>query len=113
MHCSKKYLEWVLKFYSFCLGHTVTPKIWRRAPVVAILKPNKPADNPKSYKPISLLCVPHKILEKVIAARINPVIEPQLPTEQAGFKQGRSTVQQILKLTCEIEKVLRMDIKPE
>ena len=38
-------------------------------------------------------------------ARINPIIElPQLPSEQAGFRQGRSTVQQILKLTCEIEK---------
>ena len=63
---------------------------------MAILKPNKPADDPKSYRLISLLCVPYKNLEKLILACINPVIEPQLPTEQAGFRQGRSTVQQIL-----------------
>ena len=104
MHCGKKCLEWVRKFFSFCLERTVIPKIWRRATVVAILKPNKPADDPKSYRPISLLCVFYKILERLILARINPVIEPQLPTQQAGFRQGRSTVQQILKLTCEIEK---------
>ena len=71
---------------------------------MVILKPNKPADDPKSYRPISLLCGPYKILEKLILARINLVIEPQLPTEQAGFRQGRSTAQQILKLTSEIEK---------
>ena len=59
MHCGKKCLEWVRKFFSFCLEHTVIPKIWRRATVVAILKPNKPADDPKSYRPISLLCVPY------------------------------------------------------
>ena len=104
MHCDKKCLEWVRKFYSFCLEHTVISKIWRRATVVAILNPNKPADDLKSYRPISLLCVPYKILEKLILARINPVIETQLPTEQAGLRQGRSTVQPILKLTCEIEK---------
>ena len=104
MHCGKKCLEWVRKFFSFCLEHTVIPKIWRRATVVAILKPNKPADDPKSYRPISLLCVPYKILERLILAHINPVMEPELPTQQAGFRQGRSTVQQILKLTCEIEK---------
>ena len=104
MHCGEKCLEWVHKFYSFCFEHTVIPKIWRRATAMAILKPNKPADDPKSYRPISLLRVPYKILEKLILARMNSVIEPQLPTEQAGFRQGRSTVQQILKLTSEIEK---------
>ena len=60
MHCGKKCLEWVHKFYSFCLEHTVIPKIWRRVTVVAILKPNKSAGNPKSYRPILLLCVPYK-----------------------------------------------------
>ena len=104
MHFGKKCLEWVRKFYFSCFEHTVISKIWRRATVVAILKPNKPAGDPKSYRPISLLCVSYKILEKLILARINPVIESQLPMKQAGFRQGRSTAQQILKLTCEIEK---------
>ena len=63
MHCDKKCLEWVCKFFSFCLEHRVIPKIWHRATVVAILKPNKLEDDPKSYRPISLLCVSYKILE--------------------------------------------------
>ena len=102
--CGKKCLGWVRKFYSFCPEHTVIPKIWRRATVVTIIKPNKPAYDPKSYRTISLMCVPYKILERLILARINLVIEPQLPSEQAGFRLGRSTIQQVLKLTWEIEK---------
>ena len=92
MHCGIKCLEWVRKFHSFCLEPTVIPKVWRRATVMAIQKSNKSADDSKSYIPTSLLCVPYKIFEKLILARINPVIEPQLPTEQAGFRQGCSKV---------------------
>ena len=76
IHCGKKCLEWERRFFSFCLEHTVIPKIWRRATVVAILKPHKPADDSKSYRPISLLCVPYKILETLYLAPINPVVKP-------------------------------------
>ena len=34
--------------------------------MVAIPKPGKPVRDPKSYRPISLLCVPYKILEELI-----------------------------------------------
>ena len=79
------------------------PKTWRRATVVALPKPNKPAQDPKSYRPISLLCVPFKILERMIHSSIHPVVDPQLPREQAGFRRGRSTVDQVTLLTQDIE----------
>ena len=99
MHCSKKCLELVREFYFFCLEDTAIPKIWRKATVVAILKPNKLADDSKSYRSTSLLCISYKILETLILAHINPIIESKLPSEQAGFRQGRSTVQQAVNLT--------------
>ena len=64
------------------------PKIWRRALVVAIPKPEKPLGDPKSYCPISLLCVTYKILKRLIYARVETIINPLLPQEQAGFRQG-------------------------
>ena len=84
-------------------GRSKLPKTWRRATVVALPKPNKPAQDPKSYRPISLLCVPFNILERLIHSRIDTVVDPQLPREQAGFRRGRSTVDQVTLLTQYIE----------
>jgi len=79
------------------------PKIWRRALIVAIPKPEEPLGHPKSYCPISLLCIPFKILERLVYARVEPIIDPLLPWEQEGFRHGRSTVEQVTLLTQDIE----------
>jgi len=83
--------------------HLKTPKIWRRALIVGIPKPEKPPGDPKSFRPISLLCVLFKILERHIYARVDPIIDPLLPREQAGFRHGRSAVDQVTLLTWDIE----------
>ena len=86
-----------------------TPKIWRR---VAIPKPVKPLGNPKSYRPISLLCVPFKILERLIYIRVDPIIDPLLPRDQAGFRHGRLTVHQVTLLTQDTEDSFSAKKKP-
>ena len=58
--------SWLRDLLSSCLQRLKVPKIWRRALVVVIPKPIKPVAPPKSYRPISLLCVLHKILERLI-----------------------------------------------
>ena len=95
--------SWLRGFLSFCLHHLKIPKIWRRALVVAVPKPSKPVEDPRSYRPIFLLCVPYKILERLIYARVEPLIDPLLPREQVGFRRGRSTVDQVTLLTQSIE----------
>ena len=71
--------------------------------VVAIPKPAKPVGDPKSYRPISLLCVLYKILERLIYARVESLIDPLIPIEQAGFRRRKSTVDQVVLLTQNIE----------
>ena len=71
--------------------------------MVAISKPAKPVVDPKNYRPISLLCIPYKILERFIYARVEPLIDPLLNKEQAGFRRGKSTVDQVVLLTQNIE----------
>ena len=68
-----------------------------------IPKPKKPVKDPKSYRPISLVCVPYKILQRLIKARVEPIVDPLLFREQAGFRRGRSIVDQTVLLTQNIE----------
>ena len=103
LHAGAALKSWLCGFPSSCLHHLKIPKIWRRALVVAVPKPMKPVEDPKTYRPISLLCVPYKILERLICTRIEPIVNPLLPREQAGFRQGRSTVDQTVLLTQHIE----------
>ena len=95
--------SWLRDFLFSCLRRLKIPKIWRRALVVAIPKPAKPVGDPNSCRPISPLRVPCKILERFIYARVVPLIDPLLPKEQAGFRRGKSTVDQVVLLTQNIE----------
>ena len=103
IHAGTALKSWLHGFLSYCLRQLKIPKVWRRALVVAIPKPKKPVEDPKSYRPISLLCVPYKILKRLIYARIEPIVDPLLPGKQAGFRHGKSTVIQVVLLTENIE----------
>ena len=46
---------------------------------------------------------PYKILERLIYARVEPLIDPLLPKDQAGFGRGKSTVDQVVLLTQNID----------
>ena len=80
-------------------------KSWLRTQnlLVAIPKPSKPREDPKSYCSIFLLCVPQKIIKRLNHARVNPIIDPMLIAEQAGFRRGRSIVDQAVLLTQNIK----------
>ena len=103
IHAGAALKSWLRDFLSSCSHRLQIPKIWRRALVVAIPKPMKPVGDPKSYRPISLLCVPYKILERLIYARVEPLIDPLFLKEQAGFRRGKSNVDQVVLLTQNIE----------
>ena len=85
LYGGKALKSWLREFLSSCLHHLKIPKIWRRADVVAIPKPNKPLDDARSYRSISLLCVPYKILEQLLHSHVEPIIDPHFPPEKAGF----------------------------
>jgi len=49
----------------------------------------KQTDAASSYIPISLLCILYKLYERLIYNRIQLIIEPVLPKEQAVLRQNR------------------------
>ena len=86
-----------------CIKENNIPKVWRKAKTIAILKPGKNPQEPKNFRPISLLCHTCELLERMILNRLLPIIDEKLIPEQAGFRPGRSCTGQILKLTQHIE----------
>jgi len=67
------------------------------------LKPNNQPTDPKNYRPISLLSSTYKLFERLILARLQPIIEASLPIEQAGFRKNRNCCDQALALATHIE----------
>ena len=105
IHLHERVIQWLRigLFISVCLSTQTIPKMWRRAKVIGILKPNKPANEAKSYRPISLLCTLYKLTERLILNRISHLVDQFLPDEQAGFREGRCTTDQVTLLTDDIE----------
>ena len=64
-----------------------------------------------NYGPISLLSVCYKLLEHLALQRISPTVEDLLSPEQAGFRKGRSTCDQVAALTTFIENGFQQNLK--
>ena len=103
-HLGPQGREWLRSFMTACYSLKWIPRMWRRATVVSILKPGKPESEATSYRPISLLCSSFKLLERVLLNRIDPIVDPLLPPEQSGFRQGRATIDQVTLLSQKIEE---------
>ena len=67
------------------------PLYWRRANVVSVHKKGS-KKNPENYRPVSLLPICSKILERVVFENLLPACLPAIPPNQHGFLPGRSCV---------------------
>ena len=103
LHLHENCIHWLQSFFNHCIHSKKLPKMWKLSKVVAVLKPNKPQESAKSYRPISLLCIAYKLYERLILNHIQPIVESVLPKEQAGFRQGYCTLDQVALLTEDIE----------
>ena len=80
------------------------PKLWKLAQIEMLPKSGKDPHQTASYRPISLLPVFSKILEKIIYNRIKPIIEKEklIPDYQFGFRNKHSMIEQMHRLINEI-----------
>lgn len=82
------------------------PKLWKTIEVIMISKPGKLLNEIKSYRLIT-----HNvktILKKPLLKRIKPIIEriEIIPTNQFGFRDKYSTIDQVHRIIDIIEKAL-------
>jgi hypothetical protein len=83
------------QLFNRCTREGAYPRKWRIARLVLLRKEGRPPDSPSGCRPICLLDEVGKLLERVIAARLETHIkqrEPGWRNSQYGFRQGRSTI---------------------
>lgn len=102
-HSSPKTQTWQALFFSDILSSSHIPALFKKAKVIAILKPGKQGTNTFNYRIVSLLSITYKLLGRLVLNRIKPEIEKTLPLEQAGFCKNRRCTEQVLELTTHIE----------
>ena len=80
------------------------PNPCKLAQIKMLRKPGKDPHQTASYRPISLLPVFSKILEKIIYCRIKTIIETKelIPDHQFDFRNKHSTIEQMHRLINEI-----------
>ena len=91
--------------FTNCLKYGVFPEVWKCANVVPVHKKNE-KNLKKNYRPISLLPILGKILEKLIYDSLysHLVSHELLNSNQSGFRPGDSTVNQLISITHTIFK---------
>jgi hypothetical protein len=74
-NCGEGTKKWLISFMNDVLSSTRLPKLFKRAMGITIPQPGKDGSDPAHYRPISLLNVMYKLLERLIFQRIQPLIE--------------------------------------
>lgn len=90
----RTYTPFVLKLFNTCLSLGHFPNAWKHGLIIFFRKRNKPPDQPRSYRPITILAILGKIYERLLKTRIMTQLEANnfLHPTQYGFREGRSTL---------------------
>ena len=102
-HLPRSGMDFLLYIFNLSWTSHFFPFIWKTSSIIPIHKMGKPLDSPASFRPISLISSVSKLLERIILFRLlflksNSI----LSLSQAGFRPGRSTLDQILYLSQSI-----------
>lgn len=83
-----------------CLRLGAFPQKWKTGRLVILRKPGKPVEEVGSYRPITLLPVLGKLVEKVVAFKMRKwmISEGVIGERQFGFMPGRSTADALIEL---------------
>ena len=92
----------VTKLFNQSIRNSVFPQLWKTAAVVPIPKSPSGKDSPRHYRPISLLSVLSKLMERHVYHLIadHCLDHELLSADQWGFRPGRSTVS---ALVCAVD----------
>jgi len=82
------------------------PVQWKYAQIIMNTKAGKPPTEASSYRPIRLLPILSKVLERLLLRRLDETIriDGLLPTHQFGFRNNHCTIQQCHRVVNKIKE---------
>ena len=84
--------DFVTNIFAGCVAENHFPDGWKVGDVIVLLKsPDKIRSDPGSYRPICLLNVLGKVLERMMVKRLKEKLAPGTSAAQFGFTPGKST----------------------
>ena len=97
--------KWLVKLFRTFWEQEKVPKTWKQGLIVKIPKKGDLTEC-GNWRGITLTSVPSKVFGRVLIDRIRDGVNSKLRDEQAGFRSGRGTVEQIFILRNIIEQVV-------
>ena len=91
--------------FNLSIQQGVVPSKWKASNVVPVFKKGDKQDV-SNYRPISLLPILSKVMERYIYNKIYPVLKPLIHSSQHGFSSHRSTATQLTMIQNYIGKVM-------
>ena len=82
------------------------PSSWTKSIIITIPKKGN-LQQCNNYRTVSLISHGIKVMLKIILNRLKPLAENIIAEEQAGFRHGRSTIEQIFNIRILCEKHLQ------
>lgn len=105
LHLGMKSKKVLLKIFNSSWKTGSVPQCWKEADMIPIHKNGKDKTRAENYRPISLTSCLGKLMERLVNARLVWHLEDRetLSPEQAGYRQHRSTEDQITYIAQNIE----------
>ena len=106
-HLGPKALNFITILFNNVIKTAVVPPLWKTGRIIPLLKPGKPSNEGKSYRPVSLLSPLAKLLEALILPHVQQAVV--LAEHQHGFRKGRSCTTALQDITSHIKKGLNRE----
>lgn len=102
-YCCPIILPYVVHIINYCIIHSIFPNSWKRGLVLPLPKNNNPTEY-KDLRPISILPVLSKLLEKIINMQLRKHLDKYsiISEVQSGFRPGYSCTTVLMRVTDEL-----------
>ncbi|KAK2726747.1 hypothetical protein QYM36_007551 [Artemia franciscana] len=90
----------ILMVFNQCWLNSTFPQILKPTIIKTVFEMQKPSNDTKSYRPISILLCLGKLLEKIVYKRLEWIMEKNklIQAEQTGFRKHHSTLDNMVRL---------------